>query len=134
MNRRDSRRPLLAALISSGVIAVWANAAPAAEMNGPMSSQRPAEAPASPAASTTAPKSTLDVEKLFANTCGWCHSNAGRTAGRGPQLMGTTLTDAEIINRIKNGKNGAMPAFGSSFSDDDIAAIVRYIRGLKPAS
>jgi len=74
----------------------------------------------------------FDVVKLFANTCGWCHSNAGRTAGRGPQLMGTTLTDAEIVHRIKTGKTGAMPAFGGQFSDAQIAAIVRYIRNLKP--
>jgi mono/diheme cytochrome c family protein len=74
----------------------------------------------------------FDVEKLFASTCGWCHSNAGRTAGRGPQLMGTTLTDAEIVRRIKTGKTGAMPAFGAQFTDAQIAAIVRYIRDLKP--
>jgi len=45
--------------------------------------------------------------------------------------MGTTLTDAEIASRIKNGKPGAMPAFGGTFSDDDIKAIIRYIRDLK---
>jgi mono/diheme cytochrome c family protein len=76
-------------------------------------------------------KGGLDVNKLFAGTCGWCHSNGGRTAGKGPQLMGTTLTDAEIASRIKNGKAGAMPAFGGAFSDDDIKAIIRYIRDLK---
>ena len=85
-----------------------------------------------PAQQATAPAGgDLDVEKLFANTCGWCHSNAGRTAGRGPQLMGTTLTDAEIIQRIRNGKTGAMPAFATAFTDDQLRAIVRYIRNLK---
>ena len=92
-------------------------------------------APTPPAAGSTAAGAntagTLDVEKLFANTCGWCHSNAGRTAGRGPQLMGTTLTDAEIISRIKNGKAGAMPSFATAFTDDQLRAIVAYIRGLK---
>jgi mono/diheme cytochrome c family protein len=74
----------------------------------------------------------FDVGKLFANTCGWCHSNGGRTAGKGPQLMGTTLTDGEIINRVKNGKVGQMPGFGSAFNDDQIKAIIAYIRALKP--
>jgi mono/diheme cytochrome c family protein len=46
--------------------------------------------------------------------------------------MGTTLTDAEIANRIRNGKTGAMPAFGSAFSADEIQAIIQYIRELKP--
>ena len=45
--------------------------------------------------------------------------------------MGTTLTDAEIVHRIKTGKQGAMPAFASAFTDEQIAGIVRYIRNLK---
>jgi mono/diheme cytochrome c family protein len=95
----------------------------------------PAIAGEPPPAAANAPEGAaqeFDVEKLFASTCGWCHSNAGRTAGRGPQLMGTSLTDAEIIHRIKTGKTGAMPAFGAQFTDAQIAAIVRYIRNLKP--
>jgi len=84
-----------------------------------------------PPAGTGASNADFDVQKLFANTCGWCHSNAGRTAGRGPQLMGTTLTDAEIIHRIRTGKPGAMPAFADAFTDEQLRAIVRYIRDLK---
>ena len=45
--------------------------------------------------------------------------------------MGTTLTDAEIIHRIKVGKPGAMPAFGGDFNDQELQTIVAYIRGLK---
>jgi mono/diheme cytochrome c family protein len=105
-------------------VAALAGMAQGADANGPMSST-PAPAPsAAPAA--------LNVQALFANTCGWCHSGAGRVAGKGPQLMGTTLSDAELIYRIKNGKTGAMPAFASSFNDEQIKAIVTYIRELKP--
>lgn len=78
------------------------------------------------------PKPNLDVNQLFATTCGWCHSDGGRSAGRGPQLMNTTRSDDFIRYRIKNGKEGAMPAFGSTFSDADIDAIIKYIRALKP--
>lgn len=104
---------------------------------GPMSSGYKPDAAAqppsaaAPSAAAKDEKGKLDVNKLFATTCGWCHSNGGRTAGKGPQLMGTTLTDAEITNRIKNGKPGQMPAFAGTFTDDDIKAIIRYIRGLK---
>ena len=87
--------------------------------------------PTAPPPATPASNADFDVQKLFANTCGWCHSNAGRTAGRGPQLMGTTLTDAEIIRRIRSGKPGAMPAFADAFTDEQLRAIVRYIRDLK---
>lgn len=76
----------------------------------------------------------FDVNKLFANTCGWCHLAGGRAAGKGPQLMGTSLSDAEIINRIKVGKVGQMPGFAGMFDDAQLKAIVVYIRQLKPES
>ncbi len=77
-------------------------------------------------------QSSLDVDQLFATTCGWCHTDGGRMAGKGPQLMNTKRSDDFIRNRIRNGKEGAMPAFGSQFSDADINKIIAYIRNLKP--
>jgi mono/diheme cytochrome c family protein len=74
----------------------------------------------------------LDVGQLFATTCGWCHSDGGRAAGKGPQLMDTKRDDDFIRNRIKNGKEGAMPAFGAAFSDAQIDEVIKYIRALKP--
>src|SRR5690349_22230403 len=75
---------------------------------------------------------SLDVHQLFATTCGWCHSDGGRAAGKGPQLMDTKRDDDFIRNRIKNGKPGAMPAFGAMFTDAQIDEIIKYIRSLKP--
>lgn len=46
--------------------------------------------------------------------------------------MGTTRTDDFIRNRIKNGKESAMPPFGGVLSDADIDQIIAYIRALKP--
>jgi len=74
----------------------------------------------------------LDVGQLFATTCGWCHSDGGRAAGRGPQLMDSKRDDEFMRNRIKHGKEGAMPAFGAAFSDAQIDEMVKYIRALKP--
>ena len=74
----------------------------------------------------------VDVPQLFATTCGWCHSDGGRAAGKGPQLMNTQRSDDFIRNRIKNGKEGAMPAFGAMFTDAQIDQIIKYIRNLKP--
>ncbi len=74
----------------------------------------------------------FDASKLFATTCGWCHSGGGRKPGKGPQLMGTELTDGEIMSRIRNGKVGQMPAFGSAFNEEQLRAIVAYIRSLRP--
>ncbi len=77
--------------------------------------------------------SKLDVNQLFATTCGWCHSDGGRSAGKGPQLMDTKRSDDFIRFRIKHGKEGAMPAFGAALTDADIDAIILYIRNLKPS-
>jgi mono/diheme cytochrome c family protein len=91
---------------------------------------------AAPAASDDQPAApaqhTLDVDQLFATICGFCHANGGRAAGKGPQLMNTARSDDFIRNRIKNGKEGAMPALGKTFSDADIDQIIAYIRALKP--
>jgi mono/diheme cytochrome c family protein len=69
--------------------------------------------------------------QLFASTCGFCHADGGRVAGKGPKLAGTPRSDAFIINRIKNGKEAAMPAFEGALTDRQIRAIVTYIRHLK---
>jgi mono/diheme cytochrome c family protein len=79
-----------------------------------------------------APEGQIDVPQLFATTCGWCHSDGGRAAGKGPQLMDTKRDDDFIRNRIKNGKQGAMPAFAATFNDTQIDEIIKYIRALKP--
>jgi mono/diheme cytochrome c family protein len=73
-----------------------------------------------------------DADQIFATTCGWCHSKGGREPGKGPRLMGTTLSDAEIVSRIRKGKVGYMPPFEGTFSDAEIKGLVAYIRNLKP--
>jgi len=74
--------------------------------------------------------SKMDVPRLFATTCGWCHEGGGRKQGRGPKLAGTDKSDQFMITRIKAGKSPGMPAFGRSFNDEQIQAIVAYIRSL----
>ncbi len=88
--------------------------------------------PTSAQPAATAPDATFEVEQLFASSCGWCHSDGGRVAGKGPQLANSSRSDDYLRNRIKTGKEGAMPAYGSAFSDVQIDAIIKYIRSLKP--
>ena len=52
-------------------------------------------------------------------------------AGRGPKLAGTERPDDYLLNRIRLGKEGAMPAYGRAFSDSQLRALVAYIRSLK---
>ena len=77
-------------------------------------------------------KIDIDGETMFATSCGFCHQSGGRAAGRGPKLAGTTRSDDFIAERVRKGKPGAMPAYGSVFSESQIMAIVAYIRTLEP--
>ena len=104
-----------------GAVAVFLAVTPAA-------AQQTSNVPSASAPSAE----SFDVKSLFASTCGFCHSDGGREAGKGPQLMNTQRDDDYIRARIATGKPGAMPAFGEIFDADQIEAIVKYIRGLKP--
>jgi mono/diheme cytochrome c family protein len=84
-------------------------------------------------ADESAAQADKDAVNIFNSTCGWCHQGGGRVAGGiGPKLMNSERSDDFIINRIKNGKEGKMPAFGGTFSDAQIQGLLRYIRNLKP--
>ncbi|HEX3177790.1 MAG TPA: cytochrome c [Methylomirabilota bacterium] len=87
----------------------------------------PVAAQSPPAASDE----SLDGARIFGSTCGFCHQAGGRAPGRGPKLAGTQRSDEFILNRIRVGKEGAMPAYGRAFTDKQLHALVSYIRSLK---
>ena len=98
---------------------------------------RQAQAPApGPAGRTGAPApeaspNDIDGQQMFATLCGFCHQDGGRKGGKAPKLAGSKRSDEYLIDRIKKGKPGTMPAFGKAFSDGQIYAILAYIRGLE---
>ena len=103
-------------LTFAAVLAVLGTARAAAGMDPNPATSKPAREPA----------------QIFATTCGWCHHKGGREAGKGPQLMGTKLSDGEIVQRIRKGKPGFMPGYEGAFSEDELNGLVRYIRALRP--
>jgi mono/diheme cytochrome c family protein len=71
-------------------------------------------------------------EELFANVCRGCHmSDAKGAAGAGtyPSLAGNSHLEAGgyPVTIVVNGQRG-MPAFGAMMSDDQVAAVVNYLR------
>jgi mono/diheme cytochrome c family protein len=96
--------------------------------NAPQSEGTASIAPEQPGASASS--EDIDGETMFATSCGFCHEQGGRAEGKGPRLSNSKRSDAYLIDRIKKGKTGAMPAFGRVFSDGQIMAILAYIRGL----
>lgn len=83
-----------------------------------------------PSAAPEASPGDIDGEQMFATSCGFCHQQGGRAAGRGPKLAGLNKSDEYIIEKIKKGKPGAMPGYARAFSEGQIIAILAYIRGL----
>jgi len=76
-------------------------------------------------------KSRIDVRKLFAMNCSWCHDGYGLHAGKGPKLAGTRMNETQLYERIAKGKSGMMPGFEKTLKKDQIDAFVEYIKGLK---
>jgi mono/diheme cytochrome c family protein len=71
-------------------------------------------------------------EQLFSNVCRGCHMSDGRgAAGAGtyPSLVDDRNLEASgyPIDVVVNGRRG-MPAFGSMMSNDQVAAVVNYLR------
>ncbi len=70
-------------------------------------------------------------EEVYAAQCASCHQNDGQGASSYPALAGSQLVTAEdpseTIAIVHEGR-GQMPAFGDSLSDEEIAAVVSYIR------
>lgn len=121
----------------------WSLAAMAAAMVAFAPASRAADTSAAPAPAESAPaaeaapapeaqaKPKIDVRKLFAMNCSWCHDGYGMHAGKGPKLAGTSLTAPQVYQRIAKGKSGAMPGFEKTLKPEQIEAFVEYIKGLK---
>jgi mono/diheme cytochrome c family protein len=67
---------------------------------------------------------------LFARNCAHCHGTDAH-GDEGPDLYDITKSDVRITRIIKEGIKGEMPKFQSKFSDDQIQALIAFIRTLK---
>ena len=71
-------------------------------------------------------------EELFANVCRGCHMADARGAtgaGTYPSLAGNGNLESSgyPVAMVVNG-HGGMPGFGAMMSDDQVAAVVNYLR------
>lgn len=72
------------------------------------------------------------VRKMFATNCSQCHGDFGKKVGRGgPKLAGTSMNEKQVYDRIANGApGGAMPSHKKTLTEEQINALVVYIKGL----
>jgi cytochrome c551 len=73
----------------------------------------------------------LDIKKLFATNCAYCHQGDGMRKADGPKLAGTRLTEDGVAAQIKKGKT-PMPAFATVLKENEIKALAKYIKSLNP--
>ncbi len=71
-------------------------------------------------------------EELFVNICRGCHMSDGKGAtgaGTYPSLAGNgnLVSSGYPVGIVVNGQRG-MPPFGAMMSDDQVAAVVNYVR------
>jgi mono/diheme cytochrome c family protein len=73
--------------------------------------------------------------ELYANICVACHQTDGRgRVGLAPTLVGSELAlgpagvPARILLHGKEGSTGLMPPLGSTLGDEQVAAVLTYIR------
>jgi mono/diheme cytochrome c family protein len=69
--------------------------------------------------------------ELFASNCAECHGAKGEGAKKGiPLISGHALahTEEEYVQQVVNGKANKMPSFREKLNDEQVAAIVKYVR------
>ncbi len=91
------------------------------------------------------PKNATPVQRAYLSNCATCHGANGRGSWRATAFLirprdltdkkaMTQLADEYLFNLIKNGGatigRPGMPAFGYHLTDDEIRALVAYVRTL----
>lgn len=79
-----------------------------------------------------------DAEALYKSKCQVCHGADGKGSAAGQKLGAKDFhspeaqkqTDTELIEITKQGK-GKMPGYDKKLTDDQIKALIKYIRSLK---
>jgi mono/diheme cytochrome c family protein len=79
----------------------------------------------------TADPVLVEGRQVWQAQCARCHGGAGG-GGAGPSLRGPWPADrqpdaATMFATIHDGR-GAMPRFGTALSDEEIRAVIRYVR------
>jgi len=79
-----------------------------------------------------------DGAAIFKNNCTMCHGADGKgySALKTPDFTDpkwqSSMKDKQLREIIKNGKKGtAMAAFGDKLNEEEITAVIAYIRSLK---
>jgi cbb3-type cytochrome c oxidase subunit III len=131
----------LASVLSTPVIAAAQSKTPAKKVAAKTS--KSSAKPAAAATATTAASKLPDGKVVYATTCAACHqATAEGVPGVYPPLAGSEWVngdEAKVVRILLHGVtgpievagetfNGMMPPWGGTLKDDDIAAVLTYVR------
>ena len=71
----------------------------------------------------------MDVKRLFASRCSWCHQGYGMKRADGPRLAGTKSSREKVLNTIAKGKS-PMPGFRKQLKPYQMDALADYVKAL----
>ena len=101
-------------------------------LSSPASAQKTGLSASAPPLSTGFSFVEMSGEELYANVCQGCHMSDGKGAtgaGTYPSLAGDRNLEAGgyAVGLVVNGRRD-MPPLGAMMSDDQVAAVVNYLR------
>jgi len=117
---------LLTALLSLGATGLAAIAIPAL----PSSILPPVSTEASFSETVITPELAAKGQEFYETSCSECHGDDA-TGDEGPDLHNLPISNARIRVMIKQGLKGEMPPFTKKYNDQQITALVTYLRTLK---
>jgi mono/diheme cytochrome c family protein len=117
---------------------IWAVLAGLGSLGGTLLIASPIEKveSSSPATAWEAPEIVVSPQLapegagFFGQSCGDCHGDDAR-GDEGPDLHNLTISNRRIETQIKNGVKGQMPSFSRKYKDQQVGALVAYLRTLK---
>jgi mono/diheme cytochrome c family protein len=70
---------------------------------------------------------------VYHANCVFCHGNDGKKMYHGaPDLTKSVTTEDGIVQMVKEGSKGKMPAYNLVLSNDDISAVAKFVTGIRP--
>jgi len=119
---------LLAAMLSLG--SAWLAASPIQKMASSTPALTTPSAPGASAAIVASPALLAQGHGFFDQSCADCHGDDAH-GDEGPDLHNLAISNGRIAAQIKNGEKGEMPSFAKKYDDQQIAALVSYVRSLR---
>jgi mono/diheme cytochrome c family protein len=115
---------VMAALITSVVILVATFTAGAIYRNRYETETQPGTKPLAPE------NLAVKGQSFFFQSCAHCHGRDADGGEDAPSLLKLQISGAHMALVIQSGIKGEMPSFAKKYSEQDVAAIVAYLKTL----